>query len=77
MKPGMINLNAQGDEQRGSIRPLKRHYMRMKKLMMIATAAFFFSGFVFAHDGDKGKGKDKGKKTSVKSCPGKHCGKKS
>ncbi|MDR3715519.1 MAG: hypothetical protein P4L51_22140 [Puia sp.] len=49
----------------------------MKKLMMIATAAFFFSGFVFAHDGDKGKGKDKGKKTSVKSCPGKHCGKKS
>jgi hypothetical protein len=44
--------------------------------MILTTAAFFFTGIAFAHDGDKDKGKDKGKKAHTKSCPGKHCGKK-
>jgi hypothetical protein len=47
----------------------------MKKLFVLATAAFFISGVAFAHDGDKGKQKDKGKKTNTKSC-GKDCCKK-
>jgi hypothetical protein len=44
--------------------------------MMLTTAAFLFSGIAFAQNGDNGKGKDKGKKANMKSCPGKHCGKK-
>ncbi len=47
----------------------------MKKLMVFAAVAFFFTGVSFAHNGDKGKGKDKGKKTCMKGCPGKQCGK--
>lgn len=44
----------------------------MKKLLMIATAAFLISGVAFAHDGDKKKDKEK------KSCSkdGKCCEKK-
>ena len=45
----------------------------MKKIMMLATAAFLFSGVAFAH-GDKGKNKDKAKKTCTKAS-GKCCGK--
>jgi hypothetical protein len=48
----------------------------MKKIMILTTAAFLLSGIAFAQDGDKDKGKDKGKKPPMKSCPGKHCGKK-
>jgi hypothetical protein len=52
----------------------------MKKLLILSTAAFLFTGVAFANGGDKGK--DKGKKpakttkTCTKSCPGKECGKK-
>ncbi|MEO6315438.1 MAG: hypothetical protein ABIU63_00905 [Chitinophagaceae bacterium] len=45
----------------------------MKKVLMFATAAFLFSGVAFAH-GDKGKNKDKAKKTCTKGS-GKCCGK--
>ncbi len=44
----------------------------MKKVFMLATAAFLISGVAFAH-GDKGKNKDKAKKTCTKG--GKCCGK--
>ena len=44
----------------------------MKKLFMLATAAFLFSGVAFAHDG----GSKKSKKECKKEC-GKSCGKKS
>jgi len=40
----------------------------MKKLLMLATAAFLFTGVAFAHEGD-GKGKAKGKKC----CKGGKC----
>ncbi len=46
----------------------------MKKVLMLATAAFLISGVAFAHDGDKGKAKEKAKKTCTKG--GKCCGKK-
>lgn len=41
MKPSMINSNTQEDNQQGSIRPLKSHYVRMKKpaLYLIAIIA--------------------------------------
>jgi hypothetical protein len=45
----------------------------MKKLLMLATAAFLISGVSFAH-GDKTKTKEKAKKTCTKG--GKCCGKK-
>jgi len=45
----------------------------MKKIFVLATAAFLVSGISFAHDGDKGKVKNK--KTCSKTC-GKECGKK-
>lgn len=48
----------------------------MKKVMILATAAFLFSGVAFAQTGEKDKGRDKTKKTAAKPCPGKHCGKK-
>ncbi|MHA4808200.1 hypothetical protein ACX0G9_08830 [Flavitalea flava] len=51
----------------------------MKKIMILATAAFLITGVSFAgNGGDKGKSKDKGKKsqTCTKGCPGKECGKK-
>jgi lipid-binding SYLF domain-containing protein len=41
----MINLNTQGDKQRGSIRPLKRHYVRMKKNIM-SLAIFALTGLL-------------------------------
>ncbi|MEO5595109.1 MAG: hypothetical protein ABIR15_18970 [Chitinophagaceae bacterium] len=44
----------------------------MKKLLMLTTAAFLISGVSFAH-GDKGKNKEKAKKTCTKG--GKCCGK--
>ncbi len=44
----------------------------MKKIMILATAAFLFSGVAFAH-GDKGKSKEKTKKTCTKG--GKCCSK--
>ena len=44
----------------------------MKKVLMLATAAFLISGVAFAH-GDKGKTKEKAKKTCTKG--GKCCGK--
>jgi len=53
----------------------------MKKLLILSTAAFLFTGIAFAGNGGD-KGKDKGKKpakttkTCTKSCPGKECGKK-
>ena len=40
----------------------------MKKLLMLAVAAFLVSGVAFAHEGD-GKGKAKGKKC----CKGGKC----
>jgi hypothetical protein len=46
----------------------------MKKILMLATAAFLVSGVAFAHDGDKVKGKEKEKKTCTKA-NGKCCGK--
>jgi hypothetical protein len=49
---------------------LKRRYM--KKVLMLATAAFLISGVAFAN-GDKGKSKEKAKKTCTKG--GKCCGK--
>jgi len=47
--------------------------MYMKKILMLATAAFLVSGVAFAHEGDKGKGKEKEKKTCTKN--GKCCSK--
>ena len=44
----------------------------MKKLLMLATAAFLVSGVAFAHDHEKGK--EKGKKSCTKN--GKCCEKK-
>lgn len=44
----------------------------MKKIMMLATAAFLISGVAFAN-GDKDKHKEKAKKCSKAS--GKSCGK--
>jgi hypothetical protein len=52
-----------------------------KKLLLLATAALFFSGAAFAQTG---KNSDKAKKDSTaaakkpmpKQCPGKTCGKK-
>src|SRR5260221_4001108 len=32
MNPSITNFNTQEDEQRGSIRPLKRHFVRMKPI---------------------------------------------
>lgn len=43
----------------------------MKKIMVLAAAAFLFSGVAFAHGDEKGKTK----KGSAKTC-GKQCGKK-
>lgn len=47
----MINFNTQGDELRGSIRPLKRHFVRMKRSEKILLAFFLFSllAFVAVH----------------------------
>ncbi len=44
----------------------------MKKLLILSTAAFLFSGVAFA-GGDKGKEKGKKKEKTHKSCPGKEC----
>jgi len=45
----------------------------MKKILILATAAFLFAGVAHAENGkDKGKKKEKTHKT----CPGKECGKK-
>ncbi|HZE84718.1 MAG TPA: hypothetical protein VE035_10425 [Puia sp.] len=46
----------------------------MKKILVLATAAFLVSGVSFAYNGGD-KGKEKGKKSCTKSCPGKQCGK--
>jgi len=49
----------------------------MKKMLLLATAAFLVSGVTFAQTGkDSTKVKEKEKKTMPKSCPGKTCGKK-
>jgi hypothetical protein len=48
----------------------------MKKLLILSTAAFLFTGVVFANGGDKGKGKKKDKPKTTKACPGKECSKK-
>jgi hypothetical protein len=47
----------------------------MKKIFVLATAAFLVSGFAFAGDKDKDKSKEKTKKTCGKTC-GKECSKK-
>ena len=48
----------------------------MKKILILSTAAFLFSGVAFAFAvGDKGKEKGKKKEKTHKSCPGKECGK--
>ncbi|HMH22613.1 MAG TPA: hypothetical protein VK563_12595 [Puia sp.] len=47
----------------------------MKKILILATAAFLVSGVSFAYNGGD-KGKPKAKKTCTKNCPGKECGKK-
>jgi hypothetical protein len=46
----------------------------MKKVFLLATAAFLITGVTFA---EKGKGKDKGKKCTKSCCSksGKSCGK--
>ena len=47
----------------------------MKKLLVLATAAFLVSGLSLANNGgDKGKGK--AKKPATHNCPGKECSKK-
>jgi hypothetical protein len=49
----------------------------MKKLLMLTTASFLFTGIAFAgNGGDKGKDKKKEKPKTTKSCPGKECSKK-
>jgi len=54
----------------------------MKKLLILSTAVFLFTGLGFAQTGagagaGKGKAKDStSKKAMPKSCPGKTCGKK-
>jgi len=48
----------------------------MKKLLVLATAAFLVSGVSYAGGGGKEKGKDKGKKSCTKTCAGKECCKK-
>jgi len=49
----------------------------MKKLLILSTAAFLFTGIAFAgNGGDKGKDKKKVKARTTKTCPGKECGKK-
>ncbi len=48
----------------------------MKKLLVLAMAAFLVSGSVSAFNGgDKGKGKTK-KHATAHNCPGKECNKK-
>jgi hypothetical protein len=48
-----------------------------KKILLLSTAAFLFSGVAFAQTGkDSTKVKEKAKKDMPKSCPGKSCGKK-
>ena len=42
----------------------------MKKLLMLATAAFLISGVAFAQQGD---GKEKGKEKGKKCCKGGKC----
>jgi|GEM_PF-643772 len=62
----------------------------MKRILVLTTAAFLFSGIAFAGSnvfpsdngptvryGDKGKEKGKKKEKTHKTCPGKECGKKS
>jgi hypothetical protein len=39
MKPSITKLNAQEEELRGSIRPLKRHCLRIKKFILFTIAA--------------------------------------
>ncbi|HEY4290694.1 MAG TPA: hypothetical protein VGN00_26525 [Puia sp.] len=48
------------------------------KLLILSTAAFFFSGVAFAQTGKDSTGAKtaKEKKAMPKSCPGKSCGKK-
>jgi hypothetical protein len=47
------------------------------KLLLLATAAFLFSGVSFAQTGkDSTSAKTREKKSMPKSCPGKTCGKK-
>lgn len=48
----------------------------MKKLIVLATAAFLFSGIGFAQDGGKEKKKCEGKECSKKEMKGKDCCKK-
>lgn len=49
----------------------------MKKILILSTAAFLFSGIAFAANGEKGKDKGKKKEKTHKTCSGKECGKKS
>jgi hypothetical protein len=46
----------------------------MKKILILATAAFLFAGVAHAEN-DKGKDKGKKKAKTHKTCPGKECGK--
>lgn len=48
----------------------------MKKLLILSSAALFFSGMAFAQTGDKDKKKDKKKPATTQTCPGKECHKK-
>jgi hypothetical protein len=41
MKPSMTNFDTQGDEQRGSIRPLKNNYVRMKDAGSVKSLRFY------------------------------------
>jgi hypothetical protein len=48
----------------------------MKKIFLLATAAFLITGASFANNDGGGKGKPKHKKSCNHNCPGKECGKK-
>src|SRR6185437_10590983 len=44
MKPSITNFNLRPDEQRGSIRPLKRHFVRIKRIcLFFAFCCFLIS----------------------------------
>jgi len=52
----------------------------MKKILLLGTTALLFTGLSYAQTGKDGKGKAKDSTktatSTVKSCPGKTCGKK-
>lgn len=50
----------------------------MKKIILLGTVSLLFAGFSFAQTGrdNKAKAKDTVKTSTMKSCPGKTCGRK-